>query len=181
MQTTIENNGGKEITNIPDVVGATVADKVVYYLATVYPDDKPLDLIVKGSGANPHSVYQTLCKLYSTDVLDKPSRQRYKLVNLNQYKHNAKDGGHLITKMFRLRGITLPPEVVSAPLVDSYEDEPDEEDCNQENCNDDKPKARPMRESLDDEDRLKQFIDGFVQSIRTKLDRFEQDLETQDY
>jgi len=145
-------------------------------LATVYPDDKPLDLIVKGSGANPHSVYQTLCKLYSTDVLDKPSRKRYKLVNLNQYKHKAKDGGHILTKMFRLRGIPLPLELLAAPFVDSPEKEPDEE-----KCHDDKPKTRPVCESVNSEDRLKEFIHDFVQSIRTKLERFEEDLAGQDY
>jgi hypothetical protein len=119
MQTAINDNSDNKTTNIPDVVGATVADKVVYYLASVYPADKPRELIITESGANQYSVYQTLCRLKRDGVLEQPARKRYKLVNLNQYKHDASDGGHILATMFRIRPpvTPLPIEVVGAPLT----------------------------------------------------------------
>jgi len=73
--------------NIPKILGATAADKVVYCLARAYPKDLHKDDIQDQCDQN---VYQKLIALKQEGVLCSSGRGRYKLINLGRYKgaHN---------------------------------------------------------------------------------------------
>ena len=194
METINHINGDKNELHIPDILGGTIQDKVVFCLASWHPKDKHKSVIVQQCHAIEGSVNQALTNLVKHRVVMKTGRGRYKLVNLNQYKHDHA-GANVLTEMLRQRFVTLPPEVLLSPLNDSFgpaaEQETPEPRCLRGQpvapvlpCVHSQPETlepKSQRNHSGSDDRLKEFVAEFLGTMRKKLDRFEKDVTAQDY
>ena len=176
MKTMNKTNDKKQLPIIPDYGGATVADRIVFFLAKNYSEASiPREDIIEAVGGSETTIQVTLARLLSDKVLFSPCRTRFKLRNLNQHKHLASDGGYAITEMFRLRGpIDLPLHIAAGPAEDTGPTESTTNGTRHVPAND------YGNQNGESEDPRKTLVKEFVQSIRDKLNRFESEFEARE-
>lgn len=174
---------------IPEILGQTNADKVLFCLVRSYPRDKHKSDIVKECDMIEGSMNLTVIRLKQNGVLTRTGPGRYKVVSLYRYKQVFRST-EVLFKMFDKHGIKpadellLPLSEIQAPASTTTRGvlhelpvqpmptlpPPQLSDVTRFN---------PQVSECDE--RLTTFVENFIQSIRTKLERFEQDLAAQDY
>lgn len=159
---------------IPRFPGANTTDYVLCAIARCYPDDIYKDGVAKGADVSLASVYYTAKRMVKSGVLQETARNRYKLVNLDNYIQQC-NGVTAVRRLLKKLDIKLPPDVLSpegiktpAPVVVN----------NIQPTNEMPLLKRGMSEA---EGRLKDYVTEFLGGFRSQLDRFEAGLNSQNY